>query len=488
MNLRAGGPGPGHPGQGRARSPAGDADPAAAAIRHHHASGSRTASVPGHRLRPGQARRPATASPGPAVVTEMDSTTLILPDHVGEVDRYGNMLHPPGTRAKGATPWPRIIETNPTPVRRRRGRPGHRSTSSRTRCATPATRWTPCCSARRMSPGIREQHDEFPLIADREGPHGGRPVRLLHRRLPARPIRATSKRATSSSPPTPTRATARSATPTTGWCCCRSTGRAALVGWAAMFGHMTDVGGKVPGSLPTDATSIFEEGMIVPPMKLYRQGELASEDILKLVLNQVRMPDLEPQPTSTPSWPPAAPPPAGCSRCATASAPRPTSSTLDALLDRNNRAMAQLIQTADPRPRGSSSTDYVCDDGRGYGPYKIHCTMKRVGRQGDPRLRRHRSAGRGLDQLLPEREHVEDVLRHLHDHGVRPPDLVATMASTDLVEVQDPRGVAAQAALSRRPSRAAPTHWAGSSTSWAGCSASGRPSSCARPASRRRRT
>ena len=28
-----------------------------------------------------------------------------------------------------------------------------------------------------------------------------------------------------------------------------------------MFGHMTDVGGKVPGSLPTDATQIFEEGL-----------------------------------------------------------------------------------------------------------------------------------------------------------------------------------------------------------------------------------
>ena len=29
---------------------------------------------------------------GPAIVTEMDSTTLILPDHVGEVDRLGNIL------------------------------------------------------------------------------------------------------------------------------------------------------------------------------------------------------------------------------------------------------------------------------------------------------------------------------------------------------------------------------------------------------------
>ena len=29
---------------------------------------------------------------GPAVVTEMDSTTLILPDHVGEIDDVGNII------------------------------------------------------------------------------------------------------------------------------------------------------------------------------------------------------------------------------------------------------------------------------------------------------------------------------------------------------------------------------------------------------------
>ena len=45
-----------------------------------------------------------------------------------------------------------------------------------------------------------------------------------------------------------------------------------LVAWSAMFGHMTDVGGRVPGSLPTNAGSIFEEGLRLPPVKLYRRG------------------------------------------------------------------------------------------------------------------------------------------------------------------------------------------------------------------------
>jgi len=57
-----------------------------------------------------------------------------------------------------------------------------------------------------------------------------------------------------------------------------------------MFGHMTDVGGKVPGSLPTDAKMIYEEGIIVPPTKIYRGGELA-EEILNILLHNTRMPE-----------------------------------------------------------------------------------------------------------------------------------------------------------------------------------------------------
>ena len=34
------------------------------------------------------------------------------------------------------------------------------------------------------------------------------------------------------------------------------------IAWSAMFGHMTDIGGKVPGSLPTDARQIYEEGIV----------------------------------------------------------------------------------------------------------------------------------------------------------------------------------------------------------------------------------
>ena len=63
-----------------------------------------------------------------------------------------------------------------------------------------------------------------------------------------------------------------------------------LIAWAAMFGHQTDVGGKVPGSLPTDGGSIFEEGVRIPPVKIFKKGEY-QKDIVELVINQVRMPE-----------------------------------------------------------------------------------------------------------------------------------------------------------------------------------------------------
>jgi N-methylhydantoinase B len=149
-----------------------------------------------------------------------------------------------------------------------------------------------------------------------------------------------------------------------------------VIAWAAMFGHMTDIGGKVPGSLPTDAASIFEEGMRLPPVKLYRKGELQA-DILKIAVHQSRMPewyraDLH----------------AIVAACRVAGrrvlelcdrfGEDIFASSLEELLQRNHRAMAQLISTAVSEEHVSFE-DYVCDDGKGNGPFKIKCSMWREG-------------------------------------------------------------------------------------------------------------
>ena len=56
-----------------------------------------------------------------------------------------------------------------------------------------------------------------------------------------------------------------------------------LVGLSANLAHHADVGGMVPGSMPSTSTEIWQEGLILPPLKLYSEGVLnrAVMDILK---------------------------------------------------------------------------------------------------------------------------------------------------------------------------------------------------------------
>jgi N-methylhydantoinase B/oxoprolinase/acetone carboxylase alpha subunit len=59
--------------------------------------------------------------------------------------------------------------------------------------------------------------------------------------------------------------------------------------FAANRAHHSDVGGMTPGSMPL-AQEIFQEGLIIPPLKLVRKGKI-DNDILALILSNVRTPD-----------------------------------------------------------------------------------------------------------------------------------------------------------------------------------------------------
>ncbi|HEX8997762.1 MAG TPA: hydantoinase B/oxoprolinase family protein [Ktedonobacterales bacterium] len=65
-------------------------------------------------------------------------------------------------------------------------------------------------------------------------------------------------------------------------------GEQRLVGFAANRAHHADVGGISPGSMPT-ATEIYQEGVIIPPIKLWEAGR-ANEAALALILRNVRTP------------------------------------------------------------------------------------------------------------------------------------------------------------------------------------------------------
>ena len=62
-----------------------------------------------------------------------------------------------------------------------------------------------------------------------------------------------------------------------------------LAFFVANRAHHSDVGGMSPGSMPL-ATEIFQEGIIIPPVKLVRRG-IIEKDILSLVLANVRTPE-----------------------------------------------------------------------------------------------------------------------------------------------------------------------------------------------------
>lgn len=70
----------------------------------------------------------------------------------------------------------------------------------------------------------------------------------------------------------------------------RSVGRRARPAFfVANRAHHSDVGGMSPGSMPV-AREIFQEGLIIPPVRLVRRGEVVA-DVMALLLANVRTPD-----------------------------------------------------------------------------------------------------------------------------------------------------------------------------------------------------
>jgi N-methylhydantoinase B len=60
-----------------------------------------------------------------------------------------------------------------------------------------------------------------------------------------------------------------------------------IVAFAANIAHQADIGGR---GYSADANSIFEEGLALPPMKLYRKGVVVPE-VLEIIAENVRVPD-----------------------------------------------------------------------------------------------------------------------------------------------------------------------------------------------------
>jgi len=63
-----------------------------------------------------------------------------------------------------------------------------------------------------------------------------------------------------------------------------------LFAWLANTGHWPDTGGSVPGGFSANATEVEQEGLRLPPVKLYKAGVM-DEEILSIVLSNIRIAD-----------------------------------------------------------------------------------------------------------------------------------------------------------------------------------------------------
>ena len=226
-----------------------------------------------------------------------------------------------------------------------------------------------------MSPVIREQHDEFPMITDPrgrmvvgqfgayinemmedwdEGIYEGDVI------LCADPFKCSA-----------------SISHTNDWLVLVPIFHSGeLVGWSSQFGHMMDVGGRLPGSLPTNAKTIYDEGLIIPPIKVVERGEI-QKPVLSLILNNMRHAAMNRADLFALI--------AGCrsgekrvQELCDRFGKETYLAALQALLDRTYAAMKQLIHWAIPETP-QSFEDYVDDDGLGNGPFKMKLTIWREG-------------------------------------------------------------------------------------------------------------
>jgi N-methylhydantoinase B len=63
-----------------------------------------------------------------------------------------------------------------------------------------------------------------------------------------------------------------------------------LIGWSCTIGHQTDIGGRVAGGNACDNIEIYQEGLLLPPLKLYDKGVL-NQAVWRILEKNVRVPE-----------------------------------------------------------------------------------------------------------------------------------------------------------------------------------------------------
>lgn len=143
--------------------------------------------------------------------------------------------------------------------------------------------------------------------------------------------------------------------------------REAMVAFMVNKAHWTELGGKDPGSWTTDATEVYQEGLVFPCVKLFERGE-PLRSILDIIAANVRLPDM----TLGDLWAGVATLRVGERRfmeLCEKFGPATVQAAADRLLDHGEALTRQELQKL---PKGTfEAEDFIDDDGIGNGPFRV---------------------------------------------------------------------------------------------------------------------
>ncbi|KAL4894890.1 Hydantoinase/oxoprolinase-domain-containing protein [Aspergillus ambiguus] len=306
---------------------------------------------------------------GPSIVTEMDSNTLILPGYYGEIDNIGNILirplgeqltvqktHTEETAAKLVRETPLIPTLIASALASVRGE----MDKMMLRCS--------------MSPAIREQQDEFNVITNPRGQmlvgqFGSFITQFL--RVWKGTIEDGDVFVTNDTYMVEGAVTHLNDVIVLLPIFYNSQ----LIGWASQFGHLTDVGGMVPGSMSINATSVFDDGVQIPCVKLYSRGTM-NTDLVELLCRNSRQPAWYRSDLTAIV--------AACRMASTRICELATRfgakvylAACEELLYRNRTGLAKVIERQF-NDDVSTFTDFIDDDGHNVGPWALTCSMRKV--------------------------------------------------------------------------------------------------------------
>ncbi|KAK7509907.1 Hydantoinase/oxoprolinase-domain-containing protein [Phyllosticta citriasiana] len=293
---------------------------------------------------------------GPCIITEMDSNTLILPGYKGEIDGMGNILIRPDETAQT---WAEELVDTPQSAREAVERNHLIPTLNASSLGSIRREMDTLMLRGAMSPTIRDQQDEFNVITNTKGQmlvgqFGSFIAQFLKNwkgTIEEGDVFVTNDTY-------------------------ETEGAVSHLNDVIVMLPIWDVQGEVPGSMSINASTIFEDGLQIPPVELHSKGQF-NDSLLTVFCRNSRIPEWFQSDLT-----------ALVAACRTASTQvcelcdrfgiEVCQAATDDLLARCRSAISQIIETKIGDER-SSLTDFIDNNAHEVGPWAISCSMQKVG-------------------------------------------------------------------------------------------------------------